>query len=89
MLIPKVKLTLLNAMRREGTRKDGQPYLFYAISFLDSESNVLKMNLGNELSKNKTLTTKLDISKQIPCTVDIMIHPTGFNLKGTIVKVDF
>jgi hypothetical protein len=88
MLIAKQKLTLLNAIKKQGIKKDGQPYLFYTASLLDSESNVLKMNLSNELSKNTALTTKLDTAKQVPCTIDFSIYQSGFNLKGTVVKID-
>jgi len=89
MLIVKQKSTLLNAIKKQGIRKDGQPYLFYTVSLLDSESNVLKMNLSNELSKNLALTTKLEVAKQVPCTIDISVYQSGFNLKGTIVKIEF
>jgi hypothetical protein len=88
MIIQKQKLTLLSAFKREGTKKEGGAYMFYTGNFLDSESNVLKMNLSNELSNNSTLTAKLVTAKQVPCVVDLSIYQSGFNLKGTVVKIE-
>jgi len=88
MLIVKQKLTLLKVAKREGTKKDGSPYLFYGADFLDNDSNVLRMNLNNNLSADKELTKKLEGARQIPCIVDFNLTAAGFNLKGTVVKVE-
>ena len=88
MLITKQKLTLLNVVRREGVKKDGEKFLFYSASFLDNESNVVKMNLNNDLSKNVGITAKLDVAKQVPCEIDFALYQSGFNLKGTVVKIE-
>jgi hypothetical protein len=82
-------LTLLNAQKREGVKKDGTKYMFYSVSFLDSESNVLKMNLGDKLNKDTVLTGRLENAHQVPVVIDLALYQTGFNLKGTVVKIDF
>jgi len=88
MLIPNQKIKLLRAVRHEGKKKSGDPYLFYSASFLDSESNVLKMNLSNELSQDIALTKKLDTAKEVPVSIDVVIYQSGFNLRGTVVNME-
>jgi hypothetical protein len=89
MLIVKQKMTLANAVRREGMRKDGTKFLFYSLTLMDGEANVIKLNLSNELSEDKNLTAKLSTLKLAPCTIDITLYQSGFTLKGTVVKIEF
>jgi len=87
MLVQNIKLKMLNAVRRSGLKKSGEAYMFYAGTFLDEQSNVIKMNLSNALSGETGLTKKLDVAKEVPVSVDVAIYQSGFNLRGTIVKL--
>jgi len=88
MLVKQQKIKLLRAVRHEGKKKNGDEYLFYSASFLDDESNVLKMNLSNEMSKNLKVTKILDTAKEIPVIIDVVIYQSGFNLRGTVVNLE-
>jgi hypothetical protein len=87
MHIKDVKVKLLNAIKKQGNKKTGEPYLFYTANFLDESSNVVRLNLSNQLSVDPILTKKLDNAKEVPCIIDIQIYQSGFNLKGSVVKM--
>jgi hypothetical protein len=88
MLIKQQKIKLLRAVRHQGQKKNGDDYLFYSGSWLDDESNVLKMNLSNELSKDIKVTKILDTAKELPVIIDVVVYQSGFNLRGTVVKLE-
>jgi len=89
MVIKNIKVVLLNAKRQEGTKKDGKPFLFYAGTFLDEESNVLKVNFSNAISADTKITKILDEVQQTPVSIDLSVYQSGFNLRGTITAIDF
>jgi len=62
--------------------------MFYMLSLLDDEANVLKINMSNSLSADAGLTKKLDLLKESPITISIALRQSGFNLRGTVVEVD-
>jgi len=89
MIIKNLQIVLLNAKRQEGTKKDGKPFLFYAGTFLDEESNVLKVNFSNAISADTKITKILDDIQQTPVSITLSIYQSGFNLRGTITGIDF
>jgi len=89
MVIKNQKVVLLNAKRFEGIKKDGKPFLFYTGTFLDEESNVLKVNFSNAISADAKIQKVLNEAQQIPVSIDLSVYQSGFNLRGTIVAIDF
>ena len=89
MIIKNQKVVLLNARKHEGVKKDGKPFLFYAGTFLDDESNVLKVNFSNALSADSKIQKALIEAQQIPVSIDLSVYQSGFNLRGTITGIDF
>jgi len=87
MLIKNQKVKLLRAVRHEGTKKNGEKYLFYSASFLDDGANVIKMNFSNSLSEDKKITDKVDNVKEVPVAIDFQIYQSGFQLRGTVVDI--
>jgi len=88
MIVQNIKIKLLNARRIQGINKKGEPFMFYMLSFLDEEANVLKINMSNTLSADSGLTKKLDNLKETPVTIDLALRQSGFNLRGTVVAID-
>lgn len=89
MVIKNIKVVLLNAKRHEGKKKDNSPFLFYAGTLLDDESNVIKVNFSNALSADTKIQKYLDEAQQVPVSIDLSVYQSGFNLRGTIVGIDF
>jgi len=89
MLLKDNDLNLLSASKREGITKTGKPYLFYVGRFLDADGDVLNLKFGKVVINDETIALKLLSVKNVPVTVDVALYPVGFNLTGTVVKIDF
>ena len=88
MILKSAELNLLKVEKREGISKLGKNYLFYEGKFLDDEGDVLSLKIGKQVTDVPALITKLLAVKNVEVVVDVALYPTGFNLKGTIVKID-
>lgn len=87
MIIKNIKAKLIGPLQKiEGVSKN-KPYLFYSAVILDEDYKTIKLNLSNELGKDTTLITRLATNKDATVTMDLAIHQTGFNLRGTIVAL--
>jgi len=88
MLIKDVKAKLIGPLQKiEGVSTKNKPYLFYSAVFLDENYKTLKMNLSDELGKDEKLITRLATNKDATVTIDISLHQSGFNFRGTIVAL--
>ena len=89
MIIKNLEFQLTGIKKFEGTSKTGKPYLFYKVKLLDlDEGNIFDFPLSNALNTDKAFTTKLLQAKGKPLSADISLFPSGFSLKGTIVKLE-
>jgi hypothetical protein len=88
MILKNQDLTLLNMSKKEGVSRQGAPYLFYEGKFMDDEGNISSLKLGKDILGNAKLLAQLMTLKNTPVTLDLALYPTGFNLKGTIVKIE-
>jgi len=88
MVIENIKVRLLRANKLQGIDKGGKPYMFYVANVIDEDANVLKINLSNALSNDSGLAQKLEELKDKIVTISLALRQSGFNLKGTIVKLD-
>lgn len=89
MVIKNQEVVLLRAVKHEGKKQTGEPFLFYSGTFLDAESNVVRMNFNNALSANPAIQKQLETANQITVNIDFTLYQSGFNLKGTITGIDF
>jgi hypothetical protein len=88
VLIKNIDLQLLKVVKREGISKKGNAYLFFDGRFLDQEGDVINLKINNKIAENTTQVAKLLSVKNVECNVDLALYPSGFNLKGTVVKID-
>jgi hypothetical protein len=88
MLVKNVELQMLNVTKREGVSKLGKDYLFYVGKFVDTEGDVLDLKIGKTITDDEKKTIELMKLKNKEVIVDIALYPSGFVLKGTIVRID-
>jgi len=88
MTLKNSDLTLLTVIKREGISKQGLPYLFYQGRFLDDEGNVCELKFAKSVVDDSPLISKLMTVKNKPVTIDVSIYKSGFNLKGTVSKIE-
>jgi hypothetical protein len=88
MILKKQDLTMLNMSKKEGVSRQGSPYLFYEGKFIDDEGNICSLKLGKNVLEDEQLLLQLLTAKNKEVTLDLALYPTGFNLKGTIVKIE-
>jgi len=74
--------------KKEGVSRQGSPYLFYEGKFIDDEGNICSLKLGKEVLEDAELLQRLMSAKNVQVTLDLALYPTGFNLKGTIAKIE-
>ncbi len=79
---------MLNMNKREGISRQGKPYLFYEGKFIDDEGNICSLKLGKKVTDNEQQVLQLLSAKNVEVTLDLALYPTGFNLKGTIDKIE-
>jgi len=87
MLLKNQDLRMLSMSKKEGISRQGTPYLFYEEKFIDDDGNICSLKLGKEILDNEQLLLKLLSAKNVEVTLDLALYPTGFNLKGTIAKI--
>jgi len=90
MIIKKLPFQLMKVEKREGTTgPNNKGYLFYVGKFLDEDGDLLNLKFQNKLTEDTQLALKLLAVKNVPVTVDLGLHPAGFDLKGVVTKIDF
>jgi len=88
MILKNQDLTMLNMNKKEGISRQGAKYLFYEGKFLDDEGNICSLKLGKQILEDEQLLLQLLSAKNVQVTLDLELYPTGFNLKGTIAKIE-
>lgn len=86
MLVKNIKTKIIGLQKVEGT-SNGKSYKFYSAVFLDEDFKTLKINLSNDLGKDEALITKLSSLKDVPVVIELSLHQSGFNIKGTVVGI--
>ena len=88
MIFKNVKLRLVKVDKREGIASDTKkPYLFHVGKYIDDEGNVVALKFGKKVEDDQVLIKKLADTKNVDCTVEIGVYPTGFNLKGIVQSI--
>jgi hypothetical protein len=89
MLFKGVDLQLMKVEKREGIAKTTQKgYLFYVGTFIDSEGDKCNLKFGKQVENNVALVQKLLAVKNVPVTVELSVHPSGFDLKGIVQNIE-
>jgi hypothetical protein len=88
MIIKNIDLQLIKTEKREGTSKQGTPYLFYTCKFLDNEGDMILLKLSKPLLEDKKLIENLMSSINVPATIDLGLYPSAFTFKGIVLKID-
>jgi len=71
------------------SKKTSEPYSFYKLQLLDDEGIYHQINLSKDLCADSKTVEILKAAKLGPCVVDLFLHPKGFNLGATVVKISF
>lgn len=90
MKVHDISLTLLKVVLKSGVgKKTGKPYSFYQAEMADEDLNKFNFILGRDVEVEGQIPEEIIEAKKVPCHVDIEFLPKGFDIGGTIVRIDF
>jgi len=87
MKVIDISLTLLKVENKSGVGKTSQkPYDFNTATVVDEDANVFKLNISDEVSTH--YGAEILSFRNVPVEVSIEFRPKGFDIAGTISKLE-